>query len=103
MSVKCGTQLNLAMVRDLVETVQDQKADVGVLITMDKETSGMVDAANHSGVFRAAAYDRDYPVVQIITIEDLLAGKRPNLPPVLLPYIQAQRHVANADQMALDV
>ncbi len=102
-SVKGGTQLNPAMVRDLIGTVQSQKADMGVLITMDKKTSGMVEAANHSGLFRAVAYDRDYPVVQIITIEELLAGKRPNLPPVLLPYIQAQRHVANDDQMTLDV
>jgi hypothetical protein len=60
----------------------------------------MTDAANHSGVFRAVAQGRDYPVVQLISIEELLSGKRPNLPPTLLPYIQAQRH-ASDDQLTL--
>jgi hypothetical protein len=39
--------------------------------------------------------------VQIITIEELLAGKRPNLPPLLMPYTQAQRREENVDQIAL--
>jgi hypothetical protein len=28
---------------------------------------------------------------QIITIDDLLAGKKPNMPPTMLPYIQAAK------------
>jgi DNA methylase/Restriction endonuclease len=99
-SVKGGRQLNPQMVRDLVGTVQSQRADMGVLITMERPTTGMVDAANHSGLFRAAAQGREYPVVQIISVEELLAGKRPNLPPTLMPYIQAQRHVSD-DQLTL--
>ncbi len=68
-SVKGGGQINPSMVRDLVGTVQSQKADMGVLITMDSKTPGMVEAANHSGSFRAVAQGRDYPVVQIITVD----------------------------------
>lgn len=102
-SVKGGTQVNPAMVRDLVGTVQSHKADMGVLISMDTKTPGMIEAANHSGLFRAVAHGRDYPVVQIITVEELLSGKRPNLPPILLPYIQAQRHTVDPDQLTLGV
>lgn len=90
-SVKGGTHLNPNMVRDLVGTVQSQRADMGVLITLENPTVGMVDAANHSGLFYAEAQGRSYPVVQIIRVIDLLSGKRPNLPPIMLPYVQAQR------------
>jgi hypothetical protein len=30
-----------------------------------------------------------YPRVQIITVAELLAGKRPKMPTAILPYIQA--------------
>jgi len=40
---------------------------------------------------------------QIVTVEELLSGKRPYLPPILLPYIQAQRHTVDPDQLTLGV
>jgi hypothetical protein len=51
----------------------------------------MVDEVNRSGLFLAEAHGRSYPKLQLISIADLLAGKRLNLPPVLLPYVQAKR------------
>jgi hypothetical protein len=29
-----------------------------------------------------------YPNVQIVSVEDLIGGRRPNLPTTILPYIQ---------------
>lgn len=39
--------------------------------------------------------------MQIITIEQLLAGQRPKTPPTLMPYTQAQRHRVSDDQISL--
>jgi hypothetical protein len=36
---------------------------------------------------------RKFPRLQIITIAELLDGKRPNMPTPFLPYVQAQRLV----------
>jgi hypothetical protein len=40
--------------------------------------------------------------VQVITIRELLAGKRPKLPPLKLPYIQATRAERPSTQATLD-
>jgi DNA modification methylase len=89
-SVKGGHQLNPAMVRDLAGTMDHQKADMAVLVTMQPPTPGMIDAANQSGTYQLARTLSRYPKVQILTAPELLAGKRPSMPPVYLPYIQAK-------------
>ena len=95
-SVKGGKQLNPAMVRDLRGTVERQKAELGVLITMQEPTRGMIDEVNHSGSWTHPSNGQSYPRLQIITAGELLSGKRPNLPPVFLPYVAAQRATAQA-------
>ena len=89
-SVKGGAT-NPGHVRDLVGTVESQRAAMGVFVTMNEPTSGMVEAANHSGAYVHPANGQRFPKVQIVTVEDLLNGKRPNMPMTLLPYFQAQR------------
>ena len=89
-SVKGGRQMNPAMVRDLGGTVaQDPKLDGGILITMHTPTAGMVSAAHTSGTFRGPAGD-NFPRVQIVTVEELLAGGKPVVPMVIPPYTDAR-------------
>lgn len=88
-SVKGGKQLNPAMVRDLVGTVNTQRAEMGVLITMHEPTRGMKDAARTSGTYDWTLMGRKYPKVQIITIPDLFAGKAVDMPTPMLPYVKA--------------
>jgi hypothetical protein len=46
---------------------------------------------------------QSYPRIQVITIAGLLAGKRPDMPPPILPCIQAARATLPApEQMSLD-
>lgn len=92
-SVKGGRQLNPSMVRDLRGTVESQKAEMGVLITQHPATPGMTEEANRSGTYAHPAHGQTYPRIQIITTTDLLAGKKPDVPPTVLPYIAAQRSV----------
>jgi len=100
-SVKGGRQLNPAMVRDLGGTVTTQKAEMGILITNGPATRGMIDEANHAGSYKHAYYDQTYPRIQIITVNDLLSGTKPSMPPSILPYIQALRAKTPADQASL--
>jgi len=89
-SVKGGRQLNPGMVRDLDGTMNAQKAELGVLIVQHPPTRGMLDAANHGGTYSHPSNAQKFPRLQIITTSELLAGKRPILPLVLPPYIQAR-------------
>ena len=93
-SVKGGRQLAPTMVRDLRGTVERERAELGVLITLHEPTRGMIQEANHSGSWAHPSNGQTYPRIQIISVPELFAGKRPNLPPVFLPYVAAQRAAA---------
>lgn len=101
-SVKGGGSVGPQFVRDLVGTVQTQKAEMGLLVTMAPHTKGMVDAANHAGSYTWPVNGQVFPRVQLTTVSELLAGKRPSLPPTLTPYIAAGRHIQPVEQLALD-
>ena len=90
-SVKGGKTVGPQYVRDLIGTVETQKAQMGVLITMTEPTQGVLDAVNHGGVYTWPVNGQVYPRIQVITVGDLLHGGRPNMPPPMLPYIQAVR------------
>lgn len=101
-SVKGGSHLGPNMVRDLAGTVDAEKADMGVLITMGPPTAKMVEAAHHTGSYVWPVDGRTYPKVQIVSVEQLLGGHRLEMPPPLSPYSQARRHVPRPDQLSLD-
>ena len=41
----------------------------------------MKSAATQAGLYHNLLMDQNYPRVQILTVEELLAGKQPHLPP----------------------
>lgn len=88
-SVKGGKQVAPTMMRDLVGTVQNHKADMGLLILLSNPTRGMTEIADHSGTYTVPMTGATFPRIQIVTVADLLAGKQPRLPMAILPYIQA--------------
>jgi restriction endonuclease Mrr len=91
-SVKGGRQLAPAMVRDLIGTVDTQRAEMGLLITMSAVTKGITEAINRSGSYIWPINQRRYPKVQAITVEKLLSGHKPELPPAVLPYVKARAY-----------
>ncbi|HET7676949.1 MAG TPA: hypothetical protein VFK38_03785, partial [Candidatus Limnocylindrales bacterium] len=90
--VKSG-KVNSAMVRDLKGTIEREKAEIGIFITLEEPTREMELEATTAGVYTSPISGRDYPRIQILSIRDLLeGGKRPVLPLLLLPtYQQAER------------
>jgi site-specific DNA-methyltransferase (adenine-specific) len=92
-SVKSG-HVNSGMVRDLKGTMEGEKAAIGVFITLEEPTKEMSLAADTAGVFHSEVWNRDYPKVQILSIRQLLEeGKKPQLPPFVMPtFQQAVKH-----------
>jgi site-specific DNA-methyltransferase (adenine-specific) len=77
-SVKGGSNVSVAMIRDLAHVVDREKAKIGVFITLAESTSPMRTEAVKAGFFETEY--GNYPKVQIITIAELFAGKRPAIP-----------------------
>jgi DNA modification methylase len=76
-SVKGGQNITPAMVSELCEVRRRENADVGIFICLKEPTREMRSNASTAGII-----DGQYPVIQILTIEQLLDGHRPKLPPV---------------------
>lgn len=100
-SVKGGKTLNPAMVRDLSGTLEAQKGDMGILITLEPATRGVQDAIDKGGVYTHPANGQGFPRLQHVTIGDLFEGKRPQMPPTVLPYIAADKLAVKPDEEGL--
>lgn len=77
-SVKGGANVGVGMVKDLIATVDREKAKIGVFITLADPTKPMEKEAVTAGF-----YQTDYgkfPKIQILTIEALFSGKKPQMP-----------------------
>lgn len=79
-SVKGGKNVSVEMIRSLGDVVDEQKAALGVFITLEQPTRPMIDWAAKKGLFHSDVWG-DFPKVQIVTIADLLDGKKIAMPP----------------------
>ncbi len=78
--VKGGANVGAKDVRDLNGTVQAQKAEMGILITLTEPTNPMKEAALEAEYYISPTWGTKYPKIQIITIEQLLNGEKLNVP-----------------------
>jgi len=76
--VKGGKNIGPKDVRDLRGVVGREKALGGILVTLESPTKDMKKEAASAGVYSWGS--QSYPVLQILTIEELLAGKHPLYP-----------------------
>jgi len=81
LSVKAGNT-GAAHVRDLKGTVEREKAAIGVLISMEEPTKPMHTEAVTAGFFESKTWGKKYPKIQLLTIAELLAGKKIDMPPI---------------------
>jgi len=81
-SVKSG-HVNVSQVRDLVGTVQREGAAMGVLATLEPPTGPMLTEAADAGRYKPegfATMTKDYPRIQVVTVDQLLDGPGADLP-----------------------
>lgn len=93
LSVK-GGKTDVTHVRDLVGVLDREKAQIGVLISLQAPTRPMREEAANAGFYRSPWDGRDYPRVQLLTVAELLDGRGIQMPaPSILntTYQRAQR------------
>jgi site-specific DNA-methyltransferase (adenine-specific) len=85
-SVKSG-KLKPDDIRAVTHVVEREKAQMGLLVTLEEPSPKMLTDAASAGIVRAPS--EPYPRLQIATVADLLKGVRPKLPPAVnLPEIE---------------
>lgn len=77
--------------RDLKGTVQREKAEMGVFLTLERPTRDMLTEAVSEGFYESPGWGRKYPKIQILTVEELLHGATVQMPPTARTFKQAER------------
>ena len=67
-------------VRDLRGVIEREKAEIGVLISMEPPTKPMLKEAAEAGLYQVPGLRDKYPRLQILSIAELLEGKRVEFP-----------------------
>lgn len=88
--VKSG-QIKPGDIRDLKGTVQREQAAIGVFLTLEKPTREMEVEAVSAGFYQSPGWQKDYPRIQILTIEQLLHGAKIQMPPQVGIFKGAQK------------
>jgi hypothetical protein len=68
------------MIRDLHSTMEREKAPIGVFRTKSPPAAAMEKEAPAVGRFHVDATDRSYPRLQILTLAEPFAGRKPDIP-----------------------
>ena len=78
-SVKAGG-VQVSYIRDLCHVVEREKAAIGVMICLEEPTKPMRSEAAGDGFYKSPW--GSHPKIQILTIAELLGGKKVDMPPL---------------------
>ncbi|MFH0942104.1 MAG: DNA methyltransferase [Chloroflexota bacterium] len=84
-SVKGGKNVGVDMIKVLSHVIDTEKSDIGVFVSLAKPTKPMLEEAAMKGFYTSPFSGKDYPKIQILTIEEIFAGKAPEIPPWIAP------------------
>lgn len=107
-SVKGGTNISVSMIRDLIGTTKNNKADIGIFLTLAKPTKPMVVEALNAGFYESEFYpNKEFPRIQILTIEGLMNGTEravyPDLTKGAYNFKKAQKETDAITQQTLNI
>src|SRR2546425_112130 len=88
--VKSG-HVNSSHIRDLKGTLQREQAAIGIFITLEPPSKDMTTEAVSAGFYHSSGWNKDYPRIQILTIEELLHNTEVKMSPQFGTFKQAQR------------
>lgn len=88
--VKSG-HVSVPNIRELADVRKTQKSEIGIFITLEEPTKKMKERAVSEGFYHSEDWNKDYPRLQILTIEELLNGKEPQIPHPVSVYKRAER------------
>jgi len=103
-SVKGGESVTRTMIADLKNTVEREKAQIGLFVTLAPPTKPMIVEATNAGFYESPAHGA-FPKIQILSIQGLLSGKETPLYPDLsrggLTFKKAKTETENTKQSDL--
>jgi site-specific DNA-methyltransferase (adenine-specific) len=67
-------------IRDLRGVLEREEAAIGVFLTLEEPSKDMVTEAVSSGYYHSDLWQKDYPCLQILTVEALLKGAGIDMP-----------------------
>ncbi len=88
--VKSG-KVSVKDIRDLGYVIDREKAKMGIFITLEAPTAPMKKEALDKGYYRSPNGE-EYLQIQILTLKEILEGKKPKLPPKLDWFKKAKRY-----------
>ncbi len=84
--------VNVKNIREFVQVIDKQKAAAGIFVCFaDTVTKEMLKEAKAAGHIKLGTMDTGLDKIQIITVDDLLNGKQPNLPNISSTFKKAQK------------
>ncbi len=91
LSVKGGEKIPATAVRDLRGVIEREGAEIGVLLSIAEPTRPMRKEAASAGFYRSPWTRKDHPRLQLLTIEEALAGKGIDMPPARVTSVTFKR------------
>ncbi|NUJ78785.1 restriction endonuclease [Methylocystis sp. FS] len=101
-SVKGGENVGAQMVRDLRGVIEREDAEMGILVTLADPTGPMLREASEAGFLSRSAHGR-LPRMQIVTVEDMLSGRMPKMPPLPVPERKLTPSIKRKDKDQLEL
>jgi DNA modification methylase len=92
--VKSG-KVSVKEIRELSAVVDNKKAAMGVMITLESPTKPMITEAVSKGFYQHPLTEKKYPKIQILTIQELLEGKEVKSPSAI-PFAKVAEGVGDA-------
>lgn len=87
-SVKSGG-VSVRDIRDLRGVIERDGAAIGVLITLEEPSKPMRSDAAAAGFYEAPGWNKKFPRIQILTIEEIFGGKAVDMPPSNITFKKA--------------
>lgn len=100
-SVKSG-KVSVKDVRDLGHVVEREKAQIGILLTLEPPTRDMKTEAVKAGFYKSPLMYGDVPKLQITTIDEIFKGVMPVIPSQVAVHKKAKRETKKAEQAGLE-
>jgi len=79
-SVKSDKSPHVSYIRDFHGTIEREKAAIGYFITLYPPTKEMVTECKKINKYTNRLMEREYPKIEIITVEEILGGSRITIP-----------------------
>ncbi len=84
-------QVKSGDLRDLRGTVERENAAMGVFVTLEEPSRQMKTEAVTAGYYHSPGWDKDYPKIQMLMIDELLSGAAVDMPPQFGTFKQAPK------------